>query len=464
MKKFQILKLFVLVGILATALVFVGMNFVQAQSQAKGKPDKPPGKPEPDEPPKVTCNNNGVCEYGEYDSKSDPEDQPCSDCLPKIYPPLEIDQTGVQIACAGSSFLYSSGKVYQFKYLNGEYKDTWASDDIGIYGRVVSIGDADNDGEKEIIAIVSDKVRGRKYDQRIFMYKTGSDGSPSWISPYFGNPSTEKIRDCVIGDVDGDGENEVTLIKGQHIEIYRINYNQGDVFFSFSHVWTSPEHESRILHNVYGLDVGDADNDGKNEIVLAMFETGAPIIWKKENGTWNSKTAELIPIEECPLGWLGIDVVKVRDVDNVINGYGELDNEIIAGGNNNRLMVWKYNEDTGNYDSVFISEDLIGLTQGVDAGDIDGDGANEIAVAASYDNNTLYIFKYIGGNYINANSIQRDSGNIGLAVGNLDYDGKAEIVSVTLGITIYDFIGDDIFLGYLVKTYNCPYGLFLEID
>ena len=50
------------------------------------------------------------------------------------------------------------------------------------------------------------------------------------------------------------------------------------------------------------------------------------------------------------------------------------------------------------------------------------------------------------------------------AVGDLDWDGKAEIVSATLGITIYDFIGTDISSGYLVKTYNCPYGSYLEID
>jgi hypothetical protein len=110
MRKFRVLKLFVLVSFLAAALVFVGMNFVQAQSQAKGKPEKPPDKG--GKPPKVDCDNDGVCESGEYDSKSDPENQPCADCLPKIYPPLDIDQTGVQIACAGSSFLYSSGKVY----------------------------------------------------------------------------------------------------------------------------------------------------------------------------------------------------------------------------------------------------------------------------------------------------------------------------------------------------------------
>jgi len=469
-RKFRILKFFVLVAIFVFVVFFVVGNLSQAQSQAKGKPDKPPGKPKPEPKP---CNNNGICEYEEYDSNSDSEDQPCADCLPKTYPPLMIDQDFLQIASKG----WVENNVFQFKCIgiddfNGDtvgiYEDAWASDDIGISGRVVSIGDADNDGNKEIIAIVNYRVKGRKYDQKVFIFEAGSDGSPSWISPFFGNPSKDRIRDCAIGDADNDGNNEVILIKGHHIEIYRINYDYGDGSYAFSHVWTSPEHESDIAHNVYGLDVGDADNDEYNEIVLAMFETGAPIIWKKEGETWISNTADSVPLEywDPDISTLGIDVVRVRDADNVINESGERDNEIIAGGNNSRLMVWKYNDDTGHYELVFISDDLFGLTQGVDAGDIDGDGENEIAIASSYEDNLLYLFKYLGAGvgYQRVYSIPREGPEIGLSVGDLDGDGKAEIISTTQGITIYEFIGPDIFSGYLMKTYNCAFGSYLEID
>jgi len=468
MKKFRTIKLFILVGILILALFFVVGDLGQAQSQSKGKPDKPPGKPEPEPTP---CNNNGICEWEEYDvSNKNPDSQPCPDCLPKIYAPLLIDQDYLQIASigrSGSGYPYSHGRVFQFKctgqdYIDediiGIYEDAWASEKISNYGRrVVSIGDADNDGDKEIIAVGTFRVKGRDY-QKIFIYETGSDGLPNWTSPYFG---TGLIHDCIISDADNDGENEVTLIRGTHVEIFRINYNSGDGSYDFSHIWIGPEYESTI----YGLDVGDADNDGYNEIVLAMFEVGAPIIWKKVGETWSSKTAELIPPEFWhPNGWLGIDVVKVRDADNVMNEFGERENEIIAGGNNNRLMIWKYNEVSGNYETVFISEDLFGFTQGVDAGDIDGDGSNEIAIAASYDDDTLYVFKYIDGNYIIVNSILRNGPDISLSVGDLDGDGKAEIVSATKGITIYDLIGSDVFSGYLVKTYNCVFGSYFEID
>jgi len=479
MKKSRIFKLFALVGILILALFFVAGDLGQAQSQVKSKPDKP-GKPKPEPKP---CNNNGICEWEEYDSKKSPDDQPCPDCLPKIYAPLLIDQDYLQIACvgqSGSGYPYSHGKVFQFKctgqnYIDGDivgvYEDAWRSESIGVFGRVVSIGDADNDGDKEIIAVANyrvGRVKGESiYDQKILIFETDSDGNPNWTSPYFGNPSSQgKIWDCIIADADNDGENEVTLIRGKHIEIYRINYNSGDGSYAFSHVWTGPEYPSDISVSIFGLDVGDADNDGLNEVILAMFEIGAPIIWKKEGETWSSKTAELIPPEywnpDLSYFFLGIDVTKVRDADN--DGL----NEIIAGGNNNRLMIWKYNEASGNYETVFISEDLLGNTPGVGAGDIDGDGENEVVAATSSlsDNNFLYVFKYVGEGigYLIVNSILCDGSSIGLSVKDLDQDGKAEIVSATKGITIYDLIGSDLFSGYLVKTYNCVFGSCLEID
>ena len=96
MKKFRVFKLFVLVSILATALVFFGMNFVQCKSQAKGELPDNGGSGQP----KGNCNNNGICEDNEYNHNLEPENQPCADCVPKNYSPLIIDQTFVQLVSA----------------------------------------------------------------------------------------------------------------------------------------------------------------------------------------------------------------------------------------------------------------------------------------------------------------------------------------------------------------------------
>jgi len=468
MRKFRILKLFVLVCILAAALVFIGMNFVQAQSQTKGKPDKPPDKG--GKPPKIDCNNNGICESGEYDRDADPENQPCADCLPKIYPPLEIDQIGKQIVCTGSGF-YSWGKSYQYRYVNdSEYADTWESDSIETSDFKISIGDIDNDGEKEIAVVGvyfirsetsgkgKNKVTVRYYDHKIFIYESGSLGEPVWESPFLGETPFRGIE-TVIADADNDGtlstpDNELVLLKEVHLERSYIEIFEWNVYENGME-WTS---SSPVFETgSFSCDVGDADNDGENEILLPLYAVGYVVVFEfDKTGGWSWVETETIDAKPSEISSLMIDCARPRDVDNVEG------NEIVAGGNNNKLMIWKYID--GSYKSVFVSEDLGGWTPGVDAGDINGDGYNEVIVGADQVSR-IYVFRFNSGVYENLNSIYFDNGTADVRVGDIDHDGRDEIVVVKSDLKVFDFFGDDIMSGYLELTFSHPYaGLDIEID
>jgi hypothetical protein len=212
-------------------------------------------------------------------------------------------------------------------------------------------------------------------------------------------------------------------------------------------------------YNIFTLDVGDADNDTKNELVLAMFDVGAPIIWKlSESGVWEETIAETIDVINPRAGYLGIDYTMVRDSDN--DGL----KEIVCGGNNYRLMIWEHNPGTGGYDSTYISDDLGRSTEGVDVGDINGDGDNEVVIGASLD--TMYVFAYddINKTYNIVNSISVGGGFSGLVVSDIDYDGRDEIAAALQGgLRIFDFNGNDLHSGYLEETYYSPYGGTLEI-
>jgi len=448
-------KWFFLVGFSVALLVFASLSFVQAQ-QVKtldkgGKKRKPP---------RVICVDDGVCETSEYDFGSTPENQLCADCQPEAYGNLEINQDGLQIV---TTFL---NKVYQHKYLGGggvEFKETWGSNEIGSYLESTCVGDVDNDESKEIITVVNvlvreetsgkgkNRVTKRYYRQEIFIFEDGADGSE--IAVYqLPEETTSGVKDSIIADVDNDGKKELVLKKGRHIEIFEIEEvveSPGEYYFTLEHVF--PEYEDAI----WTIDVGDADNMPGNELILAMFNVGAPIIWKYNTAdhNWEETIADPIYVYGRRMDWLAIDVAKVRNVDNMPG------NEIIAGGNNNRLMVWKYNKSNERYESVFISEDLGGYTQGVDAGDFDGDGENEIAIGSSFYDSTLYIFKYDGSTFQIVNSITRDGPEHGLSVGDLDGDGKDEIVSSTQGMTIFEYDGN----GNLVKIYNSVFGSYLKI-
>jgi len=458
MKKIRNLKPFILVCILVLALVFIGMNVVKAQEKGKGKLDKPPGK---DKPPDVTCIDNGMCEMGEYDYGSAHDAQTCLDCLLKDYSPLlMVPNPGLQIVGSNSDI----GKVFQFKSENENITDTWASIPITGYCCTIynGVGDVDGDGKKEILAVgdYKKRIKGKiYYEQKIFMYRDDSDGTPI-ESERFGS-SRYYVRYVELGDVNNDGVDELILDKQRFVEIYSWNGS------SFDKKWSSPEYSNLVFR----VDVGDADNDGYNELVFAMFEIKAPIMWDFDvNFNGEETVGEPINVLPSHTDILGIDHARARDADN--DGSAE----IIAGGNNNRLMVWKYLWDDNlgyyRYKSVLISEDLGGWTQGIDAGDVDGDGNNEVIVGTDAyvgeGEDTLYIFDLVlvdtgPENYtyrldlIDSIMLDRPVGE--LSVGDVDNDGKDEIVVRVSGrMDVYEYEG-----GILEKTYSSVYGRQIKV-
>jgi hypothetical protein len=352
--------------------------------------------------------------------------------------------------------------IYQHKYSSGIYTVPWRSGELwGTSGpNNFSIGDADNDGQRELVAVVNyatreERVKGKKvyyFDQNIVVFENGCPygGMPDRFSPSLGESISAVNRDTLIADVDNDGDNEFVLIKGSVAEGYHIEiYDLSDGGFSL----IKRTEDSPNL--IFSIDAGDADNDGENEIVLSTFYVGAPTILKfdKESQKWTSRTAKPVPSEFWQPGYdmLGLDYARVRDADNAIDASGNKDNEIVGGGNNDRLMVWKYNKLSGDYDLKFVSEDLGGFTQGVDAGDIDGDGSNEVVIGSCRTGQgkkrapgRLFIFSFNGLDYELADSFDLGFDPSNLCLGELDNDGRPEIAfwaGAFPSLRIFDFIG-----------------------
>lgn len=439
MIKIEKLKNFILATIFGFTLI--GICLLYAQVQTTGKPPRPPD---------VICDSDGICEWEEAKSSSSEEE--CEDCSSKTYPPLLIEPYK-QVATTGAAdFSFSKGKIFQFKHTAEGFRDTWASNYLDAWTRAVSIGDADNDGQKEIITVLEfESGRGKKARryQKIFLFEDGSDGSPSWESPEI--PLTLiGARDLIIANADNDTQeiNEIVIVNDMRVEIYRIKFNEAQNTYDFEFLWNSPDYESII----WSVDVGDADNDEENEIIFAMFNIGSAIVYEYlGDNTWEDSVTTM------SIGAFNINYAKVRDVDN------DGENEIIGVGSSNTFNVWEY-DGSGSYVNVFLGDDLGGFTQGVDAGNVDDDEQIEVIIGtASVDANLnrIYIYKYdmINNTYFLEDSVNCTGGVAQLSVGDIDSDGIDEIVATSQGIKVFEYVD-----GELIETFNCAYGGHLEID
>ncbi len=132
-------------------------------------------------------------------------------------------------------------------------------------------------------------------------------------------------------------------------------------------------------------------------------------------------------------------------------------NEIVAGGNFSRMAIWKYSPIDDEYHLEFLSEDLGGFTDFVDAGDIDGDGDLEIVVDGNF-TSSLFVFDFIAGSWQIRYAVE-GRGILGMALADFDGDGRDEVIVGTGGITVFEI--DD--AGVFRETFNFGYGSYVEI-
>jgi hypothetical protein len=429
---------------LVTLVTFLAVIFIIGQqgkaqvAKAQGRPVKPP----------APCNNNGICEYGEFSSSQSWLAQPCADCVKKTYDPLTFGGGYPSIVSCG---FYFPGMVFQHCYVGDRYEDRWVSANLGVRAHAAGIGDIDNDGYTEIFGITCEPVaikKSKAYDHNLLIFAEGSNGTQLEGKLYLGRSSTPNVGGCVAADINKDGQAELSFINGQHFEVWRVTKEAATL--SATSLFSASDYPSLI----WGLDVGDADNLGDNEIILAVFASGttlnAPKIWK-----WNGSifVESVIADAEC-VDCTGMDVAKVRDVD------GDAENEIVAGGNNSTVMIWKYDKLAGAFQHLSNSPDCGGYTQGVDAGKIETSWGNVIVVGTAGAPSTVSVWSYNNGAWTRliTKSLAVTEGPVNsLSVADLDGDGLGEII-VDAGdayFSIYEPGSDG-----LVSTYSSIYGAY----
>ena len=184
--------------------------------------------------------------------------------------------------------IYTSD-YYGHLYQNAKGK-TWDSQDLGnttnssdstyasMYG--LAVGDGDNDGKNEVYGSSSIGYVDRfSYDGSSWKRNIVGRGE---INSYYGE-NYSMIFAIKVGDADNDGRNEVYGVSWTNASVYRFAWDNSSKTWGRTTIAT--------LGNwiyAYSLAIGDADQDGNNEIYAGTYKQVYKVWYDNSTKEWRS--------------------------------------------------------------------------------------------------------------------------------------------------------------------------------
>lgn len=303
-------------------------------------------------------------------------------------------------------------------------------------GCPIALGDVDGDGLKEIVACWLG-----------FVSIIGNDGSVLWSyligprHPHIPPGMYSAVLSIVVGDIDGDGLNEV---------VCGLNDKNICVLSSDGHlVWFFQSGS-----NIYDLASGDINNDGKTDLAIAafhnvyVFDGQGMLLWK-----YNLTESQVnMSGYYSPTPYMGqflgcAHKIALADLDG-----DRLDDIVVAG----EEMVYAIKSDG----KLLWEIQIPGLHTLIHVGDVNGDGMSDVAIGNIEIGSNLFVIRNDGKLLWSYKYLRDHFGVEPIAVdlGDLDGDGKCEVAAIFGGshAQIIDDDGSDMWsisCGEVVKNY-----------
>ena len=231
----------------------------------------------------------------------------------------------------------------------------------GSWPEAVAIGDVNGDGLNDVVMATSFYFDPAN-DNMLHVWTQNPDGTLATRVKY---PIGGRPQSVAIGDVNGDGRNDVVVANGAGIGVFTQNADG-----TLAPMIFYPTHDS------FKVRVADLNNDGLLDIVGIGWGTNtATVFIQNADGTLAAPVTYSVPHG----GW---DDLEVGDVNNdgltdviVMSGQGFLPNISI--------LYQKPDGTLGDLTSLSVGSQE--LTHGIGVGDVNGDGLNDIV--ASYGGN-----------------------------------------------------------------------------
>ncbi|MCX6709985.1 MAG: hypothetical protein NTV63_03485 [Candidatus Woesearchaeota archaeon] len=178
---------------------------------------------------------------------------------------------------------------------------------------IVKSGDVDNDGKNEVVATISSPLEFLADEISFIRVYKLNESINAWQDYTVDELHGREFRSIAIGDVYNEGRNSLIIGIGSP------GQKPGSVYI---YSYDSGKWEKTLLHNdsteknMKGLVIGDLENDGENEIVLATgFPKGIVHIfhWNKEEKKFSDKVigaiSELFNISEAQFNSMAAEIV-----------------------------------------------------------------------------------------------------------------------------------------------------------
>ena len=300
------------------------------------------------------------------------------------------------------------------------------SNNISNVEHKAAIGDIDNDGLNEIVG-GGGGGGNPNYNASLIVYRLMNN---KWVEKLIWMPPDVRVRDVEIGDVDNDNKNDIVAI----------THEKGVMgIFSFkNNEWIKRELMDKFseITYVHEVEIGDVDNDGLNEIFTTPTDPNVEL-GEKQPGIismfkWDGNKFNRFQVDHFDDAHSKEIVIGDVDNDNRLELIASID-----GLNNPRTYLkikkyeWINNELKGEIIWEFDNE-LKSRTMAV--GDINNDGKNELLIGTS---SSGLVYLYFKNNKWFKESIDKDLPNIhSVAIGDVDKDGLNDVIGASDDLSI----------------------------